>query len=69
MYQGARHSGYLSNPPAQIQECVAHARTDQQQAGFQNSGSDQHGILYPQYQYKEISSAVLFIGQTDEGER
>ena len=34
----ARHSGYLSNPPAQIQECAAHARTDQQQAGFQNSG-------------------------------
>ena len=31
--------------------------------------ADQHGILYPQYQYKEISSAVLFIGQTDEGER
>ena len=28
----------LSNPPAQIQECAAHARTDQQQAGFQNSG-------------------------------
>ena len=26
--------GYLSNPPAQIQECAAHARTDQQQAGF-----------------------------------
>ena len=23
----------------------------------------------PQYQYKEISSAVLFIGQTDEGEQ
>ena len=31
-------SVYLSNPPAQIQECAAHARTDQQQAGFQNSG-------------------------------
>ena len=31
--------------------------------------ADQHGILYPQYQYKEISSAVLFIGQTDEGEQ
>ena len=28
----------LSNPPAKIQECAAHARTDQQQAGFQNSG-------------------------------
>ena len=34
----ARHLGYLSNPPAQIQECTAHAGTDQQQAGFQNSG-------------------------------
>lgn len=33
------------------------------------SGTNQHGILYPQYQYKEISSAVLFIGQTDEGEQ
>lgn len=32
------YSGYLSNPPAQIQECAAHAGTDQQQAGFQNSG-------------------------------
>ena len=31
--------------------------------------ADQHGILYPQYQYKEISSAGLFIGQTDEGEQ
>ena len=29
---------YLSNPPAQIQECAAHAGTGQQQAGFQNSG-------------------------------
>ena len=32
--QRARYSGYLSNPPAQIQECAAHAGTDQQQAGF-----------------------------------
>ena len=33
---------------------------------LQQTSTESH---IPQYQYKEISSVVLFIGQTDEGEQ